>query len=140
MCYSSVVEPVAEWLDEQLWIILESATEIVLRSNRSLQDWVVRQLGGYGFRSFLDTVNPAFIGALEQAVPTLCGENGVCPQLADILGGEDYFGEDAPGESRWRVMSRGGELKRVWTKMKLEEVQSATWLAGLASRCRARRS
>ena len=26
-------------------------------------------------------------------------------------------------------MSRGGELKRVWTKMKLEEVQSATWLA-----------
>ena len=87
MCYPSVAEPVAEWLDEQLWIILESATEIVSRSNRSLQDWVVRQLGGFGFQSFLDTVSPAFIGAREQAVPTFCGENGVCPQLADILGG-----------------------------------------------------
>ena len=41
------------------------------RSNRSFQDWVVRQpvrLGGFGFRSLLDTVGPAFIGALEQAL------------------------------------------------------------------------
>ena len=68
MCYPSVVEPVAEWLDKQLWNILESATGLSIprsattttwncvlnipvegRSNRSFQDWVVRQpvrLGG----------------------------------------------------------------------------------------------
>ena len=65
--------------------------------------------------------------------PSFCGKNGICPQLADILGGEDCFGEDAPEEGRWRVMLSSGsregeELKRVWTKMKFEEVQSATWL------------
>ena len=155
LCYPSVVEPVAEWLDKQLWKILESATGLSIpqsattstwncvltmpvegRSNRSFQDWVVRQpvrLGGFGFRSLLDTVGPAFIGALEQAVPSFCGENGVCPQLADVTGGEECFGEDAPGEGRWRVMLNSGcregeELRRVWTKMKLEEEQAATWL------------
>ena len=66
------------------------------RSDLSFQQCVVRQpvrLGGFGLRSQRDTVGPAFIGALEQAVPFFCGENGICPQLADSLGGEECFGE-----------------------------------------------
>ena len=73
MCYPSVVEPVAEWLDQQLWKILEIATgfsiptgttntawdcvlpilvPVVGRSDMSFQHWVVRQpvkLGGFGY-------------------------------------------------------------------------------------------
>ena len=126
MSYPTVVKPVAKWLDEQLWKILETATgftipsgatnatwncvlpiPVIGRSNRSFQQWVVRQpvrLGGFGFRSLVDTAGPAFIGALEQSVPFFCGDNGICPQLADKLGGEECFGEEANGEQRWRVM------------------------------------
>ena len=72
-------------------------------------------------------------GALEQSVPHFSGEKGICPQLAPILGGEECFGDEALGHDRWRVMLNSGcregfELKRVWTKMKLEEEQAATWL------------
>ena len=155
MSYPSVVEPVARWLDEQLWKILETATglsipsgatnatwncvlpiPVVGRSNLSFQQWVVRQpvrLGGFGFRSLVDTAGPAFIGALEQSVPSFCGENGICPQLADQLGGEECFGEEADGEQRWRVMLNSGsregeELRRVWDLLKPEEEQAAVWL------------
>ena len=91
LSYPSVVKPVAEWLDEQLWKILETATGLSIprgatnatwncqlpmpvagRSDLSFQQWVVRQpvrLGGFGLRSQRDTVGPAFIGALEQAIP-----------------------------------------------------------------------
>ena len=155
MCYPSLVLPVAEWLDEQLWKILEIATgfsiprgatnatwncqlqmPVVGRSDQSFQHWVVRQpvrLGGFGLRSLKDTVGPAFIGALEQAVPFFCGEKGICPQLADSLGGEDCFGDQAIGDSRWRVMLESGcregeELRDVWHNIKEEERQAAAWL------------
>jgi hypothetical protein len=80
-----------------------------------------------------DTSGPAFIGAIEQAVPFFCGERGICPQLADQMGGEECFGEEAAGENRWRVMLASGcregeELRRVWNLMKTEEQQAATWL------------
>ena len=109
MSYPSVIKPVAEWLDDQLWKILECATGLSIptgatndtwscllampvegRTNRSFQQWVVRlpvRLGGFGLRSLCDTIGPAFIGALEQAVPFFCGNNGICPQLANSLGG-----------------------------------------------------
>ena len=83
MSYPSVVVPVARWLDEQLWNILETATgfsipsgatnsswncvlpiPVVRRSNRSFQQWVVRQpvrLGGFGLRSLVDTAGPALV-------------------------------------------------------------------------------
>ena len=155
MSYPTVVEPVAEWLDEQLWKILETATGLSIprgasntvwdcvlpipvegRTNHSFQQWVVRQpvrLGGFGLRSLKDTSGPAFIGAIEQAVPFFCGERGICPQLADQMGGEECFGEEAAGENRWRVMLASGcregeELRRVWNLMKTEEQQAAAWL------------
>ena len=91
------------------------------------------RLGGFGFRSLADTVGPAFIGALEQSVPFFCGENGICPQLAEQLGGEECFGEEATGDERWRVMLNSGcregeELRKVWNLLKLEEEQAAAWL------------
>ena len=155
MSYPSVIEPVAEWLDDQLWKILETATGLSIprgatnatwncqlsmpvagRSDHSFQQWIVRQpvrLGGFGLRSQRDTVGPAFIGALEQSVPFFCGENGICPQLADSLGGEECFGEEAAGDQRWRVMLESGsregeELRRVWQALKVEEQQAAVWL------------
>ena len=127
--YLSVVEPIATWLDSELWKFLKAATGLLIprtttntawdcvlpvpvagREARSFQDWVVRlpvKLGGFGFRSMKDTASLAFIGALEQAIPAFQGERGVCPQLADLLGGQECFGEDAVG-NRWRVMLGSG--------------------------------
>ena len=152
--YPSVVEPIATWLDSELWKILEAATGLSIprtttntawdcvlpvpvagREARSFQDWVVRlpvKLGGFGFRSMKDTASLAFIGALEQAIPAFQGERGVCPQLADLLGGQECFGEDAVG-NRWRVMlgsgsREGNELRRAWKSLQDEERQASRWL------------
>ena len=57
--------------------------------SRSYQDWVVRQpirLGGMGLRSQADLSSAAFLGALEQTLPSFVGERGVCPQLAHLVG------------------------------------------------------
>ena len=73
------------------------------RSNRTFQEWVIRlpvRLGGFGIRSLNETSCIAFLGALEQAIPAFQGQNGVCPQLVDVMGGEECFGEEAPGD-RW---------------------------------------
>ena len=43
---------------------------------KSYKKWVLRlpvRLGGFGFRSLEVTVDLAFIGALDQAVPAFCG-------------------------------------------------------------------
>ena len=152
--YPSVVEPIATWLDSELWKILEAATGLSIprtttntawdcvlpvpvagREARSFQDWVVRlpvKLGGFGFRSMKDTASLAFIGALEQAIPAFQGERGICPQLADLLGGQECFGEDAVG-NRWRVMlgsgsREGNELRRAWKSLQDEERQASRWL------------
>ena len=154
MSYPSVVEPIASWLDTQLWKVLESATGLSIprsssntpwncvlpipvmeRERQTFQEWVVRlpvRLGGFGIRSFKDTSGIAFLGALEQAIPAFQGERGVCPQLADDMGGDECFGEDALGD-RWRVMVTSGcregeELKRLWSVLQEEERQAATWL------------
>ena len=62
-----------------------------------------------------------------------CGDKGICPQLADSLGGEECFGEEAADNQRWRVMLESGsregeELRRVWQALKVEEQQAAVWL------------
>ena len=156
MSYPSVVEPVARWLDSQLWTILETATGLTIpraasaeswncvlpvpvvgRQGRTFQESVVRQpvrLGGFGFRSLEDTAGPAFLGALEQSIPSFFGEGGICPQVSGVLGGEESYGDDAPETTRWRVMLNSGcregeELRRVWSHMREEEQQAAAWLA-----------
>ena len=49
------------------------------------------------------------------------------------MGGQDCFGEDAPLDMRWRIMLESGsregeELRRVWSKLRQEELQAAAWL------------
>ena len=108
---------------------------MVGREARSFQQWIARlpvRLGGFGFLSHKDTASVAFIGAVEQAIPAFQGERGICPQLADKIGGDDCFGEDA-GENRWRVMLSSGcregeELRRAWSSLQEEERQAANWL------------
>ena len=154
MSYPSVVEPIASWLDTELWKVLESATGLSIprsstnspwncvlpipvmeRDKQTFQEWVVRlpvRLGGFGIRSLQDTSSIAFLGALEQAVPAFQGERGVCHQLSNIFGGDECFGEDATGD-RWRVMlasdcREGKELRRLWRNLQEEERQAASWL------------
>ena len=57
---------------------------------------------------------------------------GVCPQLSNILGGEECFGDEATGD-RWRVLlqsdcSEGKELRQLWRNLQEEERQAASWL------------
>ena len=108
---------------------------VMERNTQTFQEWVVRlpvRLGGFGIRSLKETSGIAFLGALEQAVPYFQGERGVCPHLSNILGGDECFGEEAPG-NRWRVMLGSGcregvELRRLWSSLQEEERQASTWL------------
>ena len=55
---------------------------------KSFQEWISRQpvrLGGFGLRCQVDLSPAAFIGALEQTVPSFIAERGVCPQLAHLV-------------------------------------------------------
>ena len=141
LCYPSEVAPVARWLDCKLWAILETATglsiprqdcgrdwECVLpvpvqgRGGYSFQEWVVRQpvrLGGFGFRSLEETAGVAFLGALEQSVPSFPGFLGICPLLEQEMGGMNSYGEEAAQDTRWTVLLGSGcreglELRQVW--------------------------
>ena len=96
------------------------------------------RLGGFGFRSLEDMAGIAFIGALEQAVPALSGEDGICCQLEEVMGGQECFGEDAPADQRWRVMlasdsREGEELRRVWANLKQEELEATVCQMGQCS-------
>ena len=49
------------------------------------------------------------------------------------MGGQDCFGDDAPSDMRWKIMLESGsregeELRRVWSKLRQEELQAAAWL------------
>ena len=88
---------------------------------RTFQDWVIRQpvkLGGLGLRSQADLSPAAFIGAVEQTLPSFIGERGICPQLAHLVGNMENVNE------RWRTLLESGcrtgvELANAW-----ETVQS----------------
>jgi hypothetical protein len=86
------------------------------------------RLGGWGLRSLEETSRAAFIGAVEQAVPSFPGPEGICPQLSNYLGGEDSFGRDVGVEGRWQVMLESGgrigeEFQRCWGRMRLEAAE-----------------
>ena len=49
------------------------------------------------------------------------------------MGGQNCFGDDAPSDMRWKIMldlgsTEGEELRRVWSKLRQEELQAAAWL------------
>ena len=157
LSYPTDIQPVAAWLDDELWIILEAAIgcriprtqegkgwETVLsvpvggREGRSFASWVVRlpiKQGGMGFRSLEETSQVAFLGAVEQVVPSLASQEAGCPQVTPFLGGLESFGEAAAvaGVGRWEhMLEHGGrmgeEVRRAWGQLRLESAQSAAWL------------
>ena len=156
LCYPSHTRPVASWLDGELWELLQAVSGIDIpststrrnypecslrvpvsgRDGWSFSAWVVRQpvrLGGLGLRSLKEQCYPAFVGAVEQSLPHMYGENGVCPPLEDVVGGQDCFGEDTDSNGRWRVLiasqSRvGREFQASWSAMQIEAQEAADWL------------
>ena len=103
---------------------------------KTFSEWVVRQpirLGGMGLRSLVDLSPAAFVGAVEQAIPSFYGEKGVCPVLATVVGGIECFGKAAPSDTRWRVMFQSGcrfgqEYKMVWDLIGGEAEEGAAYL------------
>jgi hypothetical protein len=155
LCYPSEVSLVAQWLDTQLWHILETATSHKIPRQAGGRDreciLLVPSRGERGphlpgvgdpapskaRRLWLPQprghIRGGLPGALEQAVPSFSGRSGICPQLDPVMGGTECFGEDAPKDSRWRVLLQGGcregeELRGVWRALQEEEQESATWL------------
>ena len=150
----SLSEPVARYLDDRLWQILEEAVGcriprgedqggftlhlpgIPTLDGRSFQEWAIRlpsRLYGWGFRSLEESCSPAYIGTLETAIPYMAGLGKICPQLEDVWGGEDCWGEAASNDDRWRKVldsgcREGRELRRSWLTMMTEAEQCATYL------------
>ena len=84
-------------------------------------------------RSLVDLSPAAYIGAVEQAVPSFTGIRGVCPVLSNVVGGEECFNRAAPTDTRWRIMFEfgcrvGQEYKHAWDLMRQEAVQGAAFL------------
>ena len=74
-----------------------------------------------------DVSLPAFYGAVEQSLPHFLGEEGIFPQLANIL---QDVGE---GPTRWRGLLESGcrtgeELRSLWTTLAEEALQMSTYL------------
>ena len=149
----SLCETVAAELDEELWRMFESTTGLTVPRNqeqgglclrvpvpgldhRSFQEWAVRlpvRLYGWGLRSLADSCGPAYLGALETALPYMAGLGKVCPELAELWGGEECWSAAASQEDRWRTVlesgcSQGGELRRLWGRVQQEAQGAATWL------------
>ena len=157
LSYPSDMQPVAAWLDDQLWTVLEAAVgshiprgeegrgwetvlpvPVVGRGGFSFASWVVRfpvKQGGMGFRS-LEEVSPvALLGAVEQMIPTFGGPEGGCNLLEEFVGGLESFGEAAAagGVGRWEhMLEHGGrlgvEVRRVWEQLRLKVTQFTGWL------------
>ena len=93
---------------------------------RSFQQWVIRQpikMGGFGVRSKVETSPAVFIGGIEQSLPHLTCDGGICPQLQHVLG--DWTGDEG---NRWQQLLQSGcrteqELAASWTCLQ-EEARS----------------
>ena len=138
LCYPSNVKAAAEKMDDILWEVLETtALSTIPRKNlgnqatkvmipglqaRSYQEWMIRQpirLGGFGLCSQIDLSPAAFIGAVEQVLPSFVGTKGVCQQLAHLIGSM----EDT--QLRWQTLLQSGcrtgqELATAWQTLQDE--------------------
>ena len=93
------------------------------------------RLYGWGFRSLEETCGPAYLATLKTALPSMAGPGELRPQLADLWGGPECWGEGASKEDRWRQVlasgSRAGqEMIRVWDGLQQEKQQVFRWLGG----------
>ena len=147
LCYPTDVLVAAARMDAVLWNVLQVATGSTIPrgadyntwgcvpnvpaeglGGRSFQEWVVRQpvkLGGLGLRGQVDLSPVAFIGALEQTVAGFQGEQGVCPQLAHLVG--------ADVANRWQPLLDSGcrtgrELARAWDILQKEDRECSDYL------------
>ena len=90
--------------------------------DKSYQEWVVRQpirLGGFGLRSQCELSPAAFIGAVEQILPSFVGAKGICPQLAHVTGSMEE------SDHRWQQLFSSGsrtgyELQQAWQLLQNE--------------------
>ena len=81
---------------------------------QSYQEWVVRlpvRLHGWGLRSLAETCCPAYLGALETAIPYMATRDKLCPAREIEWGGEECWGEAADPGGRWRVILQSGCLE-----------------------------
>ena len=103
---------------------------------KSYQEWVVRlpiKHQGWGFRSLAEMCGPAYLGALETAIPFMTSRDRLCPERENEWGGEECWGENAPTDDRWRVVlssgcQEGSEMARVWKRLQEEARGAAEWL------------
>ena len=77
------------------------------------------KLGGLGLRCQADLSPAAFVGALEQTLPSFTGERGICPQLSHLVGDMENANQ------RWGPLLQSGcrtgvELARAWELIKVE--------------------
>ena len=135
LVHPSQVEAAARRVDTVLWGVLENVIGFDLPreaeglgwehcldipvqglGGRSFQAWVAGlpiRLGGLGIPGQEELAPLAYIGALEQTLPYYGGEDGICPQLAHLVG--------EPGATRWTPLIQSGcrtgrELARVWQR------------------------
>ena len=155
LCYPSDSLPAARSLDYQLHEILQDVVGFSIpvlstresanwdcplsvpiqgRNNMCYASWILRQpikLGGAGLRSYEELCRPAFIGAVEQALPRLC--QGFCPMLSGVVGGEESFGQGVIWEGRWTTFLESGstagwEFREAWQFLRQEAEVAAEWL------------
>ena len=141
----SLCEPIASWLDDKLWNMLEAAVGFEVPrgvagdnvncpvgdlDRRSYQEWMVRlpiRLHGWGLRSLRETCGPAYLGALETAIPFMAARDKLCPLTEAAWGGEECWGEAAEANNRWRRVLESGCL---------EGRELHRWFEGLQSEAR----
>ena len=149
LCYPSNIKAAANKMDEIMWEMLEKTADSniprIRGDNNSVenvmitipglqekthQERVVRQpirLGGFGIRSQKELSPAAFIGAVEQILPSFVGVKGICPQLAHLLGSM----EDS--QSTWQLLISSGcrtgrELLISWQTLQSEAVHMCDFL------------
>ena len=150
--HPSLCEPVAAWLDNELWRELEETAgfdipqedrghegDVVITvpvaglSGKSFQYWAVRQpikLHGWGFRSLKDTCVPAYLGTLETSIPRM---KEISPIMTNTWGGEASWGSGADPGERWKATLESGcregdEMRRAWEILTAEAREAAEWL------------
>ena len=149
LCYPSDMAEAAAEMDQLLHNMVEAASGLTIPrveqgrgvecclqvpvtrlQGRSYQDWVLRlpvRLGGMGVRSMAEVSLAAYIGSVEQALPHFLGVDGMCQQLATVLG------DMSSPATRWRDLIASGcrtgtELQQAWSTLQEEALQSSQYL------------